>query len=581
MTGPKRLRTEVAPDPPASGVGALAARGALALGARQVVVWLINFGSGIVLARLLAPADFGVFVIASFILTAFTVFGDGGLGASLIRQPDEPTLADYRRVFFVQQAVVIAVVLLCCATASLVVSLYALNESYAWFIRLMAIALLITSFQTISVIRLERRLAFGRIGMISAVESATFSAAAIAFAVAGAGVYSFGAALVAQALVGATLYLLASPWRIGWERPTRELRERLAFGIPYQGIGVVSLVKDSISPVFIGLLLGATQVGYVKWSQTLAAYALFAIQVLQRLLMPTFARLQGEPERLGRAVESILTACNALVAPVAVITLVLAEPLTHLVYGDTWVPALPIFYAFWCANVLVPTAAPIMALLNALGASRLAFSFALLWMVGTWGLGLPLSSGDRRRRLRHRERRAADHESASLSCGPAPGFVLHHQALRGSVAIGSGGCRSRPGPTVDPARSFFVGVARTPPWQRWRTYCSSLVSEQTTSHNSAISRVSGCPGSAAYSTGAPVHMTLRPSTTPGPKPRLAYHGSSTLHLMRSRALTRRAALLLVMSMPRCKVARAPTVVSIHLLAIPASLSGKPCEPLVP
>jgi PST family polysaccharide transporter len=384
------LRTEIATDPPAGGVGALAARGALALGARQVVVWLINFGSGIVLARLLAPADFGVFVIASFILTAFTVFGDGGLGASLIRQPDEPTLADYRRVFFVQQVVVIAVVLLCCATASLVVSLYALKESYAWFIRLMAIALMITSFQTISVIRLERRLAFGRIGMISAVESATFSAAAIAFAVAGAGVYSFGAALVAQALVGATLYLLASPWRIGWERPTRELRERLGFGIPYQGIGAVSLVKDSISPVFIGLLLGATEVGYVKWSQTLAAYALFAIQVLQRLLMPTFARLQGEPERLGRAVESILTACNALVAPVAVITLVLAQPLTHLVYGDRWVPALPIFYAFWCANLLVPTAAPIMALLNALGSSRLAFSFALLWMVGTWGLGLPL-----------------------------------------------------------------------------------------------------------------------------------------------------------------------------------------------
>jgi O-antigen/teichoic acid export membrane protein len=392
MTTPEPLPPEVSVSttPPALGVGEMAARGALALGARQIVVWVISLGSGIVLARLLSPADFGVFAIASFVLTAFMVFGDAGLGASLIRQQDEPSLADYRSVFFVQQAIVITVVVACWATASVVVSLYGLNESYAWFIRLMALGLLITSFQTISVIRLERRLAFPRLGMINAIEAATFSGTAIAFAVAGAGVYSFGAALVAQALVGATLYLTASPWRIGWERPTRELRSRLAFGIPYQGVGVVSLVKDSISPVFIGLSLGATQVGYVKWSQTLAAYALFAIQALQRLFMPTFARLQHDPERLRRAVESVLTACNAVVAPVAMITLVLAHPIAQVVYGDKWIPALPLFYAFWCANALVPTAAPVMGLLNALGSSRLVFSFAFLWFAGTWVLSVPL-----------------------------------------------------------------------------------------------------------------------------------------------------------------------------------------------
>jgi O-antigen/teichoic acid export membrane protein len=378
------------PTPAAPEVGPLAARGALALGARQIVVWVVNLGSGVVLARLLSPADFGVYAIAAFVLSAFTIFGDAGLGASLIRQEQEPTLRDYRSVFLVQQAIVFGVVVLCWATASLVVSLYGLKESYAWFIRLLAAALLITSFQTISIIRLERCLAFGRLGIISAIETITFNVTAVAFAAAGAGVYSFGAALLAQALVAATLYFVASPWRIGWQRPTPELRERLAFGIPYQGIGAVSLIKDGISPVFIGVLLGATQVGYVKWSQTLAAYTLFAVQVLQRLFMPTFARLQADPERLRRAVESVVTACNAVVAPIALIMIVLARPITHLVYGNKWIPALPIFYALWCANALVPTAAPVMALLNALGASRLAFLFAVLWMIGTWTLGLPL-----------------------------------------------------------------------------------------------------------------------------------------------------------------------------------------------
>jgi O-antigen/teichoic acid export membrane protein len=387
--GLRRLTQPVAVRP-SKEVGALAARGAMALGGRQVVAWVVNFGAGVVLARLLTPADFGIYAIAAFVLTAFTAFGDGGLGASLVQQEEEPTPHDYRRVFCVQQLIVGSVVLLVWALASVIVALYGLKPEYAWFIRLMALSLLITSFATISVTRLERWLAFGRIGVISAIESATFSLTAVGLALAGAGVYSFGIAMVAQATVAVVLYTLAAPWPIGWERPTSELKARLAFGIPYQGVGVVSLIKDSISPLFVGLLLGATSVGYVKWSQTLAAYLLFAVQVLNRLFMPTFSRLQSDPQRLRRAVESVLMAANAVVAPAAMITLVLAQPITHLVYGEKWAPALPVFYAFWFANVFVPTASPMMALLNALGDTRTGFAFAVFWMVGTWALGVPL-----------------------------------------------------------------------------------------------------------------------------------------------------------------------------------------------
>lgn len=387
--GLRRLAQPVAARS-SSDVGSEAARGAMALGGRQVVAWVVNFGAGVVLARLLTPADFGVYAIAAFVLTAFMAFGDGGLGASLVQQKEEPTTHDYRRVFCAQQLIIGSVVLLCWALASVIVALYGLKPQYAWFIRLMALSLLITSFATISVTRLERWLAFRRIGVISAIESATFSLTAVGLALAGAGVYCFGIAMVVQATVALVLYTRAAPWPIGWERPTSDLKARLAFGIPYQGVGVVSLIKDSISPLFVGLFLGATAVGYLKWSQTLAAYLLFAVQVLNRLFLPTFARLQSDPQRLRRAVESVLMAANAVVAPAALITLVLAQPITHLVYGEKWAAALPVFYAFWFANAFVPTASPVMSLLNALGDTRTGFLFAVFWMVGTWTLGVPL-----------------------------------------------------------------------------------------------------------------------------------------------------------------------------------------------
>jgi O-antigen/teichoic acid export membrane protein len=390
-----RKQTETArpePEEPSSAgaVGSLAARGVLALGTRQIVTWLLNFAGGVALARLLSPADFGVFAIAAFVLVAFMAFGDGGLGASLIRQEETPTLRDYRSVFFVQQAIVFSVVAICWVTASLIVDAYGLRADYAWFIRLASLSLLIISFQTISSTRLERRLQFTKIGIATAVGTLVFNLTAVGLALAGAGVYSFGAAMVADAVASTTLMLFFSPWSMGWARPDASVRSRLKFGIPYQGITVVSLVKDSISPLFIGLLLGAASTGYVKWAQTFAAYALFALMFMQRIFMPTFARLQSDRVRLGQAVESVLKAANAAVAPVAMLSLVLADPITRLVFGEKWLPALGVFYALWLANALVPTATTVFALLNALGDSRTAFLFAVSWMIGTWALGAPL-----------------------------------------------------------------------------------------------------------------------------------------------------------------------------------------------
>jgi O-antigen/teichoic acid export membrane protein len=381
--------TPPTPDEPRT-IGSLAARGVLAMGTRQIVVWLLNFAGGVALARLLVPADFGLYAIAAFVLVAFTAFGDGGLGASLIRQEEEPSLKDYRSIFFIQQTVIFTVVAVCWLTASVIVEAYGLRADYAWFIRLAALSLLFISFQTISATILERRLQFTKIGVATAAGTLAFNITAVGLAVAGAGAYSFGAAMVADAAVATVLLLIFSPWRMGWSRPDASLRSRLRFGIPYQGIAVVSLLKDSISPVFIGVLLGATSVGYVKWAQTFAAYALFALMFMQRVFMPTFARLQGDRVRLGQAVESVLKASNAVVAPIATLSLVLAEPITRLVFGEKWIPALGVFYAIWVANAFVPTAVPLFALLNALGDSGLALLFAVVWMVGTWALGVPL-----------------------------------------------------------------------------------------------------------------------------------------------------------------------------------------------
>lgn len=374
----------------AQGVASKALQGAVALGIRQILVQGARILGGILLARLLTPAQFGVFAIILYLQTFVTAFGDAGLAASLIRQQEEPSGDDYRAVFTVQQLFVFCITAVLWTAAPRIGARYHLQAGDAWLFRLAALSFLITSFMVIPVTRLERSLAFRKIAIIEPAQAILFNGVAVVLAWRGFGSLSFGWALLARAVAGTAIANWIHPWKIGWKWDWQRVRTHMSFGLPYQGIQVASLLKDSISPVLIGLLLGTADVGYVTWAGMLAAYPVLALLALQRIYMPAFARLQHATAQLAAMTENVIWATNAVTAPLAVVTLTMVVPITRVIYGEKWLVAIPYFYLFWAANIFLPTATPALALLNALGRSRTAFMFAIIWMAGTWMIGAPL-----------------------------------------------------------------------------------------------------------------------------------------------------------------------------------------------
>jgi len=379
-----------APDVSPSTVVRKAVHSVMALGVRQVLNVGMSSLGGILLARLLSPSEFGLFAVVTFLLTFLITFGDAGLAASLVRQAHEPADEDYQAVFTVQQVLVVSVVILFWIAAPWVAAAYHLPQHDSWVFRLLGLSLLCTSFQVIPAARLERHLSFEKLAMVEVAMSFVFYGTAVTLAWKGVGTLSFAIAMLARSLTGAILVNRASPWRIRWHWDWERARVHLKFGIPYQGVGFISLLTSSFTPFFIGLLLGAGSVGYINWAQMVSGYAVIGLMVMQRVYLPAFARLQLDSEALRQFVEQIIRATNVLAAPVAILTLVSIEPITKFVFGPKWLPALPLFYLLWGTNLFVPTATPLVALLNALGHSRTAFKFALLWMLGTWVLGVPL-----------------------------------------------------------------------------------------------------------------------------------------------------------------------------------------------
>ena len=366
-----------------------ARRSAISMVVRQGVVQGLNVLTGTLLARHLSSAGFGVYGIVTYLLTFLIATSDLGLGASLVRGRAEPEARDLQAVLSIQHLLTLVFAAALWAAAPALRDAYRLPAEATLMFRVIAVGVPLTAFQAVSSIRLERHLAFPRLATTEIAQALVFNGGLLGLVFTGHGLVSFGIALVCRALTGAVMAWLMSPWRIGWRWDPVRIRPMLRFGLPYQGVALVSLAKDAILPGFVAALAGAAALGEVQWALLVSSYPVFVLFALQRVYLPSFARMGEHPGQLPRMVERVLLLTHAVAAPLAVLALALILPITHIVFGDKWLPAVPLFYALWVANLFVPTSTPLTSLLNALGRSRTTFGFAVLWMMMTWAIGVP------------------------------------------------------------------------------------------------------------------------------------------------------------------------------------------------
>ena len=361
--------------------------GALALGTRQLLVQGFNVAGGIILARLLTPAEFGIYAVIIFVLAFMNVFGDAGLAASLIRQPEEPADEDYQSIFTIQQLLVFLIFLVCWLTAPVLASLYKLPSAGAWLFRLIALSLFVTSFQVIPRVRLERHLAFQKLAVVEVTQAIVYNVVAVSLAFSHFGAMSFAIALVFRSVIGAIFSNWVESWPMRWRWNWDLVKQRLRFGLLYQGSLIVNLLKDTINPVFVGIYVGAGAAGYINWATIVANYPLIAAMILQRLYMPMFARLAEWPEKLASALNMAIGLICAVAYSLGFLLFVYREPVVLAIFGSQWTPALVLFLPFTFITVLLTPTIIVFGALNALGHSGIVFRYTVTLAVLTLLLG--------------------------------------------------------------------------------------------------------------------------------------------------------------------------------------------------
>lgn len=368
-----------------------AKRGIKLLLGRQAILQILTFAGGVFLARKLGPSVFGLYAIATFLVTAFGLFGDFGLAPSFIQRKKEITERDLQVGFTLQQLIAAVLVAVILVSAPWLAHFYPkAPPETVWLVRALAFSLFLTSWRTMSVLQLERQLRYDRLAWIEVVETLIFQGLAVGLAAAGFGVWSFVWATLARGVIGTAIVYATAPWKVRFAFDVDTAREILRFGIPFQLGAIAHNIGGWITPTLVGGMIGPHAVGYLSWASSNGKKPLLLVDNVMRVSFPHFSRIQDDRDEVERLMSRYLTYLLLMSGLWFSLLLVAGPSVVRLVYTSKWLPAVPalVLNAFVLSLDVVVWVVSVS--MNACGLVRLAADRAVIRTVAHIVLSIPL-----------------------------------------------------------------------------------------------------------------------------------------------------------------------------------------------
>ena len=366
------------------------ARGAGWLYGHRWLERLLDFAAILVLARLLAPKDFGLVAIAASFVTIIEGLAAFDVNKALIRTRDEDrALYDTAFTLSLLRGLLAALVMLAVAALTR-------DEAIAQVLLVLAAGPVLTALQNPRFVRFEKRLEYSKVAILTLGAKAVSLAVTLALAVLHRNHWALVVGILAGSLASLALSYTLAPYRPRFS--LARLSELFAFSGWLSLTSVVTTLSMETDKLIVGRLLGVADAGRYFMTQRIGVLPTRElVSPLARILFPSFSRLADEPSRLERAVRESINVLGTLSLPAGVGFALVAHDFVPLALGESWreiTPLLVVLAPYLGVRATLSNALPAVM---ALGRTRLLFGVSLVYalvhvpvfVAGTMHYGLP------------------------------------------------------------------------------------------------------------------------------------------------------------------------------------------------
>ena len=345
----------------------------------------IQFISGIILARLLTPHDYGCIGMLSIFMVLAESFIDGGFGAALI-QKKNPSQVDYSTIFFWNIGMSVLMYAILYFSAPAIARFYNI-PILCQVLRVQGVILFIYAFNIIQRNQLRKNLNFKVIAIVTITTSIISLATTIYMAYKGFGVWALVANYIITAAIPAIVFWFYLKWRPTWTFSWRSFRELFGFGFYMFLTHLLNSFSQKIQGLLIGKVYNSSTMGYYSKAESTEKLASYSIsQVMSQVVYPVYSSMQDDKEKIGNMIKRMTMTLAFLTFPLLFILILCAKPIFALLYSDRWLDSVPYFQVLCIAGLAACLQSINAQSITAIGKSKTMF----IWTVVKRGTGIGL-----------------------------------------------------------------------------------------------------------------------------------------------------------------------------------------------
>ena len=351
----------------------------------QVLARGVNFATGILLARLLSPSDFGLVGMLGIFIAIAQLFIDSGLGGALVRTKN-PSDNDYSTVFVINLALSIVFYALLYVIAPYVASFYG-QPILKSLLRVVALMLVIGSLSSVPGLLLTIRVDFKTKAFISLTTSVLSGVICIYCAYNGMGVWALVAQTLASSLVCTIVTLLAVRWIPKLVFSRESFKNLFSYSSKMLVASLISIIYENSYGLVIGKRFTAADLGQYSQAGKFPGVANGIItSAVNRVSFPILSQLQDDNERLLRVYEKYIQLTCFLIFPLLMGICGCAKPLITFLVTDKWLACVPLMQII-CFGLLANSITTInLNLLYVKGRSDLVLRLEIIKKIIAFGI---------------------------------------------------------------------------------------------------------------------------------------------------------------------------------------------------
>lgn len=356
-------------------------KGVTWVGAFRGFTRIIAFTKTAILARILVPAQFGLFGIATLVLVFLEILVETGINVFLIQEKDDiDEYVNTAWVVSIIRGIVISVIIF---VAARYISVFFKAPGSRNLIYLIAVVPFVRGFINPSLVKLQKELQFKKEFWLKSTIFLFDAGVTVVLAL----TIRSATSLVWGLIAGATLEVLLS---FIYTRPIPRLclekvkiKRIISRGKWMTGAGIFQYLFRQGDDAVVGKILGTSSLGLYQVAYKISSLPISEVaDVIARVTFPVYMKISEDGKRFKDAFFKTLLAVSVLVIPFGLIIFFFSREIILVILGDRWLDAVPVLKVLSIYGVIRALINPSLTVFLAVKKQELITLITLISVLG-------------------------------------------------------------------------------------------------------------------------------------------------------------------------------------------------------